>query len=150
MLKNLGMESLWDIARVLMGTFHFHCFKPTQQQGDVKASHFKAEELFVIHPVTESSLEVSTREDALKIFAASNYVVVRYNITYFLGEIVHVFPDTESARVSAMEKRAPKFQKWLNREDFLDYFFHDIVKSNNPSIVVSNYGTFSIRELDFI
>ena len=59
-LKNLGMESLWDIARVLTGTFYFHCFKPTQQQGNVKVSHFKSDESFVIHPVTDSSLEVLT------------------------------------------------------------------------------------------
>ena len=38
-LKNLGIESLWDIARVLTETFHFHF-----QQGNVKASHFKADE----------------------------------------------------------------------------------------------------------
>ena len=86
-LKNLGMESLWDIARVLTGTFYFHCFKPIQQQGNVKASHVKADESFFIHPVTESSLEVSSRENAPKIFATGNCVVVKYNSTYYAGEI---------------------------------------------------------------
>ena len=52
MLKNLGMESLWDIARAFTGTFNFHCIKPTQQQGNVKENHFKADESFVINFVT--------------------------------------------------------------------------------------------------
>ena len=109
MLKNLGMKSQWDFVRVLTGRFYFHCFKPTQQKENIKASHFKADESFIIYHVTESSLEVSTREDALKIFATGNYVVVKDNNTYSPGEIVNVFPDTESARVSRMEKSGPKF-----------------------------------------
>ena len=109
MLKNLGMKSQWDFVRVLTGRFYFHCFKPTQQKENIKASHFKADESFIIYHVTESSLEVSTREDALKIFATGNYVVVKDNNTYSPGEIVNVFPDTESARFSTMEKSGPKF-----------------------------------------
>ena len=150
-LINLRMESLWDIARVLTGTFHFHCFKPTHKQGNVKASYFKADESFVIDPVTESSLEVSTREDAPNIFATGDYVVVKYNTTYYPGEIVYVFPDTESARVRTMEKSGPIFWKWPNREDILDYFFHDIAKSIHRPTVVSNHGSYiSIPELDFV
>ena len=63
---------------------------------------------------------------------------------------MNVLPDTESARVHTMEKSGSKFWKWPNREDILDYFFHDIVKSINPSTVVSNCGTFSIPQLDFV
>ena len=134
----------------MTGTFHFDCFKPSQQQGNVKASHFKTDESFVIHPVTDSSLEVSTREDAPKIFTTGDFVVIKYNSTYYPGEIVNVFPDTESPRVRTMEKSSPKFWKWLNREEILDNFFHDIVKSVNPPAVVSNLGTFSIPDLHFV
>ena len=144
------MESLWDITIVLAGTFHFHCFKPTQQQGNVKASHFKADESFFINLVTESSLEVSTRENVPKIFATDNYKVVKYNSTYYPGEIMNVFPDAESARVCTMEKSGPKFWKWPDREDILDYFFHDIAKSINLPVVVPNRGTFYIPELNFV
>ena len=49
-----------------------------------------------------------------------------------------------------MEKSGPKFWKWLNREDILDNFFHDIVKSINRLTVISNHGTFSIPELNFV
>ena len=73
-MKSLGY------CKSFNGAIHFHCFKLTQQQRNIQANHFKADESFVIHAVTESSLKVSTREDAPKIFATGNYVVIVHNM----------------------------------------------------------------------
>ena len=56
--------------------------------------------------------------------------------------------DTEHCGI--LQEFWQEHSKWLNREDILDYFVHDIVQSVNPPAVVSNRGTFSIPDLHFV
>ena len=147
-LKNLKMELMWETVRQLPGTMHINCIKPAGKAGNVQASYYKDDKDSFNHPLQESSNEEPSFQTAAKEYSVGQYVIVKYNGNYYPGEILSVASST--ARVRTMENSGPKFWKWPSHDDILDYFFADIVKSIDPPTIVSNRGTFTVPELQYV
>ena len=146
-LKDLDVESLWGDINTLPGTLHIHCLE--QMQQSVKTSHYKYDEAFIIHPLKQTDA-IPVQENAPKSFSVGEYVIIKYDNSYYPGEITNVSSINKVATIRTMEKSGPKFWKWPNKEDILDYSFQDIVRTITPPCVVSNRGTYSVSDLDFV
>ena len=52
----------------------------------------------------------------MKGFAIGQYVIVKYENSYYPGEVLQVSPGT-SSKTHTMEQSVPKFEKWPSHED---------------------------------
>ena len=78
-----------------------------------------------------------------------DFVIVKYEGTFYPEEVRHLVPN-QSATVSAMKRSGLKFWKWPTKQDVLDYPLRDIERVIKPPTIVSNRGTFSVLELEYV
>ena len=83
----------------------------------------------------------------MQITKRGDFVIVKYDQKFFPGEILANYD--ESAEVKVMASSGPKFWKWPDRDDILMYQWKDVLKKIDPPVIVSNRGTYEVKDLEF-
>ena len=146
-LRDLGMHILWQDINALPGTMHIHRVEQTNE-GKVSTRMFYSDQSCTIHPLNSVELAVVDKHQDTNV-NIGDFVIVKYKGTFYPEEVLHLVPN-QSATVSTMERSGLKFWKWPAKQDVLDYPLRDIERVIKPPTIVSNCGTFSVPELEYV
>ena len=100
-----------------MITIHEHFVAPNPIGIETKIT--TNDDKNTIHSLTETTIVPQSLIPNPKSCNQIGDVVIKYDNSYFPGEIIAVLD--ESAQVKVMIQSSPQYWKWLNRDDVLLY-----------------------------
>ena len=101
-----------------------------------------------VHSLTDSSIvPQSLIPNPKSCYQISDYVVVKYDNSYFPGEIIAGLD--KSAQAKVMIQSGPQYWKWPDRDDVLWYKWRN-TKKIDPSVIVSNRRTSRVEDMEYI
>lgn len=145
LMESTGAEKEWENIQGVPGISHVHHIEP--HVNGIATKVVTNDDVHTIHSLGNHN--VLPKQVPLKTkYKIGDYVVVKYDSSFFPGEILEVAE--RDAKVKVMTSSGPHFWKWPDREDVLMYSWSNVIKKINPPVVVSNRGTYEIQEMSFV
>ena len=115
-LKQTNARIYWDDLLAVQGTIHVDFVAPNPIGIETKVT--TNDDKSAVHSLTDSSIvPQSLIPNPKSGYQIGDYVVVKYDNSYFPGEIIAVLD--ESTQVKVMIQSGPQYWKWPNRDDVL-------------------------------